>query len=202
MLKFKTDWRPKSSVNGVLSPVLKGARITLKAPSIKDYKAWHQVRQKNKSFLKTYEPSWPKDCLSNDFFSRRLERQAQERQSGRGAFFLIHLDNQIIGGLNLNNIQMGAARHATLGYWIDEDHQGQGYMSEAINLMIDYGFNILKLRRLNAACLPDNHRSIKMLLSLGFEEEGYAKKYLQINGHWQDHRLFGLVTPLSATANA
>ena len=64
-------------------------------------------------------------------------------------------------------------------------------MFEVAKLAMDYAFEKLNLRRLNAACLPDNHRSAKLLLKLGFEEEGFAKKYLQINGQWQDHRLFG-----------
>ena len=66
----------------------------------------------------------------------------------------------------------------------------------ATALVMDYVFHILRLNRLNAACLPDNDRSIKMLLRHGFEEEGYAKNYLQINGIFQDHRLFGKLSPI------
>lgn len=183
--------------SAVLSRCLQGTRVTLKPPCLEDYTQWSGVRLKNKDFLTRYEPAWPKDCLTLEFFARRLTRQDKNRHAGVGAYFLIHKDHQIIGGINLNNIQMGAARHASLGYWLDEDHQGLGYMTEALSLIIDYAFNVLKLRRLNAACLPENNRSINMLLRLGFEEEGYAQKYFQINGCWQDHRLFGLVSSVS-----
>ena len=194
MLKFKTDWPRKSLYHNVLSPVLTGDRVVLKPPALADYNAWSDIRAQNKYFLTPYEPQWSDDALTREFFIRRLKRQDQERDAGRGAYFLLHdkTTHQIIGGLNLNNIQMGAARHATLGYWLGEEYQGQGYMSETINLMIDFAFNTLKLKRLNAACLTDNTRSIHMLMRLGFEEEGLAKAYLQINGRWQDHRLFGL----------
>ena len=153
---------------------------------------WRQVRAKNQNFLTPYEPQWAADSLTKDFFMRRLKRQQKEWQSGRGCFFLIHHrdSKKIIGGINLNDIRLGAARHASLGYWLDETHQGQGYMTEAGLLVIDYAFHVLKLRRLNAACLPDNESSVKLLTRLGFEEEGFAKAYLQINGAWQDHRLF------------
>lgn len=127
-------------------------------------------------------------------FERRLQRQEKDREQNRGAYFFLkdRQCNRILGGMNLNNIQMGAMCHASLGYWLDENAQGRGYMQEAIQEIIDYSFGTLGLKRLNAACLPDNERSIKMLLKLNFEEEGYAKNYFEINGRWQDHRLFGL----------
>ena len=192
MMKFKTVlWRNKEPQN-LLQPRLSGQRIALKPPRLEDFEICRKVRSKNRFFLKPYEPKWTEDCLTKDFFIRRLERQSEESKAGRGAYFFIWKNQNIIGGINLNNIQMGAARHASLGYWLSQPYQGQGYMNEAATLVIDYAFNVLKLNRLNAACLPDNDSSIKMLLKLGFEEEGFAKKYLQIDGKWQDHRLFGL----------
>lgn len=202
MTKFNLAWlpkRPRKSTDKLvatspLKPVLTGFRIVLKPPCEADFDEWSLVRRKNQNHLKPFEPKWPKNCLGHDFFTRRLNRQDVEYKAGRGLYFLIHdkKTNHIIGGLNLNNIQMGAARHATLGYWIDQDYQGQGLMKEAITLLIGYAFKTLKLKRLNAACLPQNKRSINLLKSLDFEEEGFAKKYLQINGVWQDHVLFGL----------
>lgn len=192
MLKFKTDSPPKSLKNSLLSPRLVTPRLMLKSPCCEDYARWSAVREINKPYLVPYEPEWSDDCLSQAFFIRRLARQEKDRREGSGVYLYLHKDGNIIGGLNLNNIQMGAAHHATLGYWLDRDYQGQGYMSEAVQAIIDYAFIRLKLKRLNAACLPDNHRSIHMLLKLGFAEEGYARKYLQINGIWQDHNLFGL----------
>jgi len=194
MTKFNLSWPRKSTPTHSLKPNLQGFRVVLKAPCQDDFEQWSLVRSQNQQHLKPFEPEWPKDCLSHDFFIRRLERQDHEQKAGRGLYFLIHdkKTDHILGGLNLNNIQMGAARHASLGYWIDKDYQGQGLMKESIALVIDYAFTHLKLKRLNAACLPHNDRSIHLLKSLKFEEEGYAKKYLQINGEWQDHTLFGL----------
>jgi ribosomal-protein-alanine N-acetyltransferase len=162
---------------------------------IRDYQSWCDVRARNKEFLTPYEPQWADDALSKNFYKRRLIRQNQEMLAGRGLFFLIFCKKTktAIGGFNLNNIQYGAARSASLGYWLDEAMQGQGYIFEAAQLAVNYAFDTLKLHRLNAACLPHNHRSANLLLKLGFEEEGFAKRYLQINGDWQDHRLFGCI---------
>lgn len=199
MTKFNLGWPLKSSARTEpqrpLTPVIEGQRLELRPPSIEDYPKWSTVRAANQEFLTPFEPEWAQDCLTEDFFIRRLKRQARDFKAGSGCYFFIHHKDSrdIIGGINLNDIKMGAARHASLGYWIDQDYQGQGYMLEAGKLIVAYAFDILNLRRLNAGCLPDNERSVKLLLRLGFEEEGYAKKYLQINGKWQDHRLFGLV---------
>jgi len=198
MIKFKPDWSLKNQKTVITVPIFQGTRVMLRPPRLEDYNKWRQVRAYNQSFLKPFEPQWPKDCLTENFFKRRLARQKKEMLGGRGAFFLIFLKetDEIVGGINLNNIQLGAARNASLGYWLVEDKQGQGYMFEAAELAIKYAFDDLKLHRLHAACLPDNDRSARLLLKLGFEEEGFAKQYLKINGKWQDHRLFGLVNLL------
>jgi ribosomal-protein-alanine N-acetyltransferase len=195
MIKFKADWPLKKSVSNEnrMTLCLEGERVLMR-PAVKgDYRAWHDVRLRNKNFLSPFEPAWAKDALSEDFFKRRLVRQNKEMLAGRGLFFLVFSNQSkaVIGGFNFNNVQYGAARSASLGYWLDEGLQGNGYMSETAQLAMEYAFKELHLRRLNAACLPNNHRSAKLLLKLGFEEEGFAKKYLQINGKWQDHRLFG-----------
>ena len=197
MIKFKKDWRRKNSSTGELHPCLKGSRVYLRAPKWEDYNQWKSVRSFNQDFLRSYEPKWSEDALSEVFFKRRLKKQNKEVCSGRGSFFLIfhQKNNKIIGGINLNNIQYGAAHFASVGYWLDERHLKQGYMYESAELIIDYAFNSLKLSRLNAACLPKNNPSINLLLKLGFEKEGFAKKYLQINGNLEDHLLFGLVNP-------
>lgn len=197
MIKFKKDWPLKSVKLAPSGLRLEGTRIDLISPQLEDYEAWEKVRRRNQNFLKPYEPQWTKDALTKDFFKRRLKKQGKAMSEGRGVFFLIHdkKSNKIIGGINMNDIQYGAARYASLGYWLDKDLLRQGYMHEAGLLVIDYAFNTLKLHRLNAACLIANIASINLLLKLGFQEEGLAKKYLKINGKWQDHRLFGLINP-------
>ncbi len=94
--------------------------------------------------------------------------------------------------MNINNICRGSARHASLGYWIAQKYQSQGYMSEAMRLSIKFCFETLHLHRINASCLLHNERSKNLILRAGFAEEGMAKKYLKIDGKWQDHLLFGL----------
>ena len=173
---------------------LSGDRVAIRHPERRDLKQWIDARTQNKSYLQPFEPRWPDDALTPAAFYRRLSRQKRDIRNRTACPFLIfRLDNlQLIGGINLNNIARGAAQYASIGYWLDEQSQGQGYMTEAAMLALGYAFGPLKLHRINAGCVPHNGRSKLLLNRLGFEEEGYARNYVQINGEWQDHLLFGL----------
>lgn len=173
---------------------LQASRLILRPPQAADWGQWADVRGHNQRRLKPFEPLWAPDALSGDFFRRRLARQARDWEQDRAQSFLIFRndDQSLIGGMNINNICRGAAQFASLGYWICESVEGQGFMSEALIRTVDYCFHQVKLHRVNAACIPDNKRSIALLEKNGFVEEGFAKSYLNINGRWQDHILFGL----------
>ncbi len=173
---------------------LEQPRVILRPPRSEDWHEWASVRMKNQDFLRPFEPVWPDDCLTKDFFLRRLRRQSRDWRNGRGNSFLIirKEGNRLIGGVNINHICRGAAQYGSLGYWLDRDHLRCGYMSESLRAVASYAFGMLALHRLNAACLLDNEASYGLLLKLGFVEEGLARRYVKINGRWQDHRLFGL----------
>ncbi len=88
----------------------------------------------------------------------------------------------------------------TIGYWMGQPYVGQGYMTAALKPLLAYAFGPLGLHRVEAACLPENQASHRLLLQSGFHQEGLARAYLKINGVWRDHLLFGIVAPgLSST---
>ena len=173
--------------------MLPGDRLIVRPPRASDGSDWIAARNRNRAWLEPFEPQWPDGELTLAHFDRRLRRQSADWQLGRIQPFLVFLrGGELIGGVAINNIARGAAQYATLGYWLDEARQGQGLMAEALRLVIGYGFARLKLHRFNAGCLPHNARSRRLLEKLGFREEGMAEKYLEINGAWQDHVLYGL----------
>ena len=172
--------------------ILKSERLTLRPPAITDQAQWTETRTRNKTHIQPYEPTWSPHYTKADFWHARLNRQSREWELGLANAFLIFKDETLIGGMPINNICRGAAQFASIGYWIDQSHEGQGLMSEAIALTLNYAFKTLALHRINASCIPQNPRSKNTLLRAGFVEEGFAEKYLRINGKWQDHHLFGL----------
>lgn len=139
---------------------LNGPRVHLRPPMMHHWSEWGALRLRNRDYLKSFEPSWRQEEFGQDYFRRRVEKQAEEWNLGRAHSFLIFKNDMgaILGGMNVNNICRGAAQYASLGYWIDETHQGQGLMAEALEVILAYGFKELKLQRMNAACLPHNER--------------------------------------------
>ena len=177
------------------SATLHGSRIYLRAPRGGDWRAWSKIRAASRAFLEPWEPTWPKDALSRGAFRRRLRRQARESLDDTGyAFFIFRrADDALLGGVTLSNLQRGVAMSCSLGYWVGAQHARQGFMSEAIASLLPFVFDTLGLHRLEAACLPDNVASHRLLRKLDFHEEGYARDFLRINGRWHDHLLFALL---------
>lgn len=173
-------------------PTIEGNGIYLRAPQMSDYGEWSALREASRAFLTPWEPTWPADDLSRSAYRRRLRRYAEDQRSDTSyAFFLFRRgDEALVGGVTLANIRRGVAQAGSLGYWIGEPFAHRGLMSGAVQALVPFSFSSLRLHRLEAACIPSNAASIKLLEKAGFEREGYAREYLCINGLWQDHLLF------------
>lgn len=117
----------------------------------------------------------------------------QAWRDGRGYTFLIFgsKTNTLLGGISLTNIRLGSAQTGTLGYWLAEEAQGQGHMTNAVHEICQFGKRAIGLMRIEASTVFENERSQAVLERCGFEREGVAKKYLQIAGTRRDHVLFG-----------
>ena len=167
----------------------------LRIPSFGDYTQWAKLREASRAFLSPWEPVWPPDDLTKLSFRRRIRRYQREIRSGSGYPFLIFTSDgaTLLGGLTLAHIQRGVTQSAVLGYWMGEAHAGKGFMTAAVRAAVEFAFDTLHLNRVEAACLPHNAASIHLLEKVGFSREGYARKYLCIEGRWQDHILFGIV---------
>ena len=168
--------------------------VYLRPATVYDYAKWVDVRQRNQAVLKPYEPAWLTGCFDQEFFKRRIERLNREWLTDHTYAFLVFTvdGNHLIGGININNVMRGAGQMASLGYWLDQEQQGRGRMTQAARAVLDYAFSTLDLARINAATLVHNEKSRNMLLRLGFTEEGFARAYIQIDGRRQDHVLYGL----------
>lgn len=181
---------------GGQQPVIKGEDVYLRYPLVADFTAWTKLRAESRSFLAPWEPAWATDELSKGAFRRRLKRyQREAREDSAYAFFVFRgVDNSLLGGCTLSNVRRGVTQCCALGYWVGERFARQGYMSDAVRALIPFIFRTLGLHRIEAACLPSNEPSRNLLAKAGFREEGLARRYLQINGEWQDHVLFALLS--------
>jgi len=175
--------------------LLRGQRVYLREPMLSDFATWANVREQSRGFLTPWEPTWADDDLTKSAFRHRLRRVQEEMSDGTGYPFFIFdsKDNRLLGGITLGNIKRGVGQNGMVGYWSSISAAGKGYMSEALSLVIPFAFNELRLHRIEAACIPHNVRSIRLLEKAGFQREGLLRSYLKINGFWQDHLLFALI---------
>lgn len=175
--------------------IVSGKGVYLRHPVMADYASWAGLRDQSREFLTPWEPVWPLDDLTRPAFRRRLRRYSRElKEDSSYPFFLFRAeDDELLGSCILSNVRRGVAQSCSLGYWVGEEFAGKGLMSEAVRALIPFAFDRLGLHRVEAACLVVNEPSQKLLRRVGFTDEGTARKYLRINGEWQDHLLFAML---------
>lgn len=169
---------------------LKGKRIKLRILNVNDAEKVLNYYKRNEEHLRKFE-----ELKDESFYTLKtqmllIRQQYVQFLNGNFAFFGIFKDEKLIGVIRLYNIIWGIFRDATVGYSIDENEQGNGYMKEALNIISNCAFKVLKLHRLQATTLVDNIKSKAVLKACGFKEMGVSEKYLFINGKWQDQCVF------------
>lgn len=190
-------------VSGVVSTatheepaVLWGARVHLRCLTPDDFSDWQAVRLRSHAWLTPWEPSRPAgspDIIRNrSAFATRCRARERERQMGTGYGFGIFAGRRLCGEINLNGVQRGPFQSAYVGYWIDQDCAGNGYVPEALVVLARFAFEDLVLHRLQVAIVPRNRPSRRVVEKLGLRCEGTAERYLEINGVWEDHLRFAL----------
>ena len=174
---------------------IKAEGIYLRPGEMRDFDQWRWVREFSRDFLIPWEPTWAADELTRPAFRARLRRHSDSISKDEAyPFFIFRArDDVLMGGLTLGQVRRGVAQCATLGYWMGKPHAGKGHMAKAVRAVATFAFGTLRLHRLEAACLPHNAASMRLLEGVGFTREGYARAYLKINGDWQDHVLYGLL---------
>ncbi len=184
----------KSDPPAAAAARLTGERVYLRPPRSRDWRAWAELRAASRTFLQPWEPRWADGALTSAAFRRRIRRQARESREDTGySFFVFLREGDVhVGGVNLSDVQRSVAMSCTLGYWIGAPYARQGLMTEAVGCVLPFAFETLGLNRVEAACLPTNTASERLLRTLGFRQEGFARDYLRINGEWRDHLLFAM----------
>lgn len=145
---------------------------------------------RNKEFLAEWEPVRTADYYTVDAQAKLIENDCLNME--RGQLFKVWIykreaPDQVIGSIALSNIVRGAFQSCNLGYKMDHAENGKGYMTEGLKFVIDHAFQQLRLHRIEANIMPRNQASLRVTEKLGFAHEGLARKYLKINGRWEDH---------------
>lgn len=100
--------------------------------------------------------------------------------------------DELVGRVTLSSVVRGAWQNANIGYFMDEARGGRGYATWAVREALAFAFSWANLHRVQAAVMPRNERSIRVVEKCGFRQEGVAKRYLRIDGAWEDHRIYAI----------
>ena len=185
----------RSSVGSESPQIAYGRGIVLRAPAMSDYGPWAELRARSREHLTPWEPSWQRHELTRGAYRRRVRHYQREAREDVGYAFLIFDEtfDELVGGVTLSNVRRGVTQAAVLGYWLGRPHIKRGYMTRAVHAVAGFAFDDLGLHRLEAATMPSNAASIRVLERNGFRREGFARGLLKINGTWEDHILFALL---------
>ncbi len=145
---------------------------------------------RNKNFLEKWETEKNENYYTLDYQKMSLKRDMDNFKLEKSLQFWVFKKNnkkRIIGSISLDNIIRGPFQSCFLGYKLDKDELNKGYMTEAVEKMVEIAFNNYGLHRIEANIMPRNLASIRVVEKLGFYNEGLAKKYILLNGKWEDH---------------
>lgn len=165
--------------------------IYLRRLEVADAEVLLEMLLRDRAFLDQWEPTRPDGFYKLETHQRRLELLRSDESFADFGIFLSAGD-ELVGRIQLSGISRAPFENAYLGYFVSERHNGRGYATEAVRQAVDAAFGELKLHRVQAAVMPRNVASVRVLEKAGFREEGFARRYLQIAGVWEDHKLYAV----------
>lgn len=174
---------------------LTGRRITLRTLTDDDYREWAEVRARCRDWLVPWEPrphGAPPAAEDRGSFVARCAIRERERQLGTGYGFGIFVQGRFAGEVTLSSVQRGPFQSGIVGYWIDRDLAGQGYVPEAVVMTLHFAFEAIVLHRVEISIIPRNRASLRVVEKLGLRMEGVAERFLEIDGVWEDHARFAM----------
>lgn len=173
-----------------------GERIYIRPLEESDAQTMLDLQVRNKEFFKKYVTT-----RKNDFYTlegqQELIRESiiKRKKDEKYVFGIFEKDaNELIGSVALSEILRGPLQSCFIGYSLNFQHNGKGYMTEAVTLVVKFAFDEIHLHRIEAGVMPHNQRSMRVLEKAGFHKEGIARKNVLINGKWEDHQVLAIIS--------
>ena len=184
---------------------LVGDTVILRPLTRRDFEEYRKILKRNAGHLKRWFPTSPRrrpSKYSLEVYEAKLKRARRGRRDrSMFTFGVFHRANRrFIGEANLGHIFYGPFKSGEAGGWVDQAYQGQGLMTEAFRLLLDYSFNDLGLHRVQVCTMPRNQRARRLAERLGFRQEGLLKHAIHANGKWADSVLYALLAEEHAAA--
>jgi [ribosomal protein S5]-alanine N-acetyltransferase len=176
-------------------PDLLEAAVVLRPVRVSDARTWREIRVRNASWLRPWEPSNPETPLHRSSigpYVGMVRTMRHEARQGQALPWVVTYGGQFAGQLTVGSIVWGSSRSGQIGYWIDEAYAGRGIIPTALAMAVDHCFRVVGIHRLEASIRPENTASRRVVEKLGFREEGIRVRQLHINGAWRDHICYAI----------
>jgi ribosomal-protein-alanine N-acetyltransferase len=176
--------------------------VQLRAPRLRDGRAWSELRTRNEQWLEPWEPTSAVPWAERSSVGAWPPLHAALRRGGRNGTmlpFMICFGGALAGQINVSNVTQGALRSCTIGYWVDQQVAGRGITPTAVALVIDHCFSAVGLHRVEIDIRPENAASLRVVEKLGLRREGFYERYLDIAGGWRDHVAFAITVEETAS---
>jgi len=165
----------------------KGKKVYLREPTAEDFDELDALYKSSRRLHRgLVSPNFSRD----DFYNLLIRNKGEDYES---LLICVRETGTIAGTITLSQIFRKAFCNAYLGYLLGEKFTGEGYMTEAVELILKQAFLNLKLHRVEANVQPHNASSIKVLKRCGFTKEGFSRNYLKISGKWRDHERWAII---------
>lgn len=179
----------------LIEPDLLNAPVTLRPVRVSDARTWREIRVRNASWLRPWEPTNPETPLHRSSigpYVSMVRTMRREARQGQALPWVVTYGDAFAGQLTVGSITWGSSRSGTIGYWVDESFAGRGVIPTALAMAVDHCFRVVGLHRLEASIRPENVASRRVVEKLGFREEGIRVRQLHINGQWRDHICYAI----------
>lgn len=178
--------------------MMKGNSIYIRPLVLEDQEECLDFQVRNQTFFEAFAMERPGDFYTIEGQQTLIKRKILAAENDTDYYFGIFLQTTgaLIGTMQLFQVLRGSLQSAYIGYFLDKEHNGKGYTTEAVKLLVKFGFEVLKLHRIEAGVMPHNIGSLRVLDKAGFEKEGIARKNVRINGKWEDHQVLAIINPL------
>lgn len=170
------------------------ASIGIRPLTLEDAEALLDLRLRNREHFSRFEPRRPDpdDGYTQASIRDLILSDEKMRAASLAYGFGVFAGGDLVGRVALSNVVRAAWLSCTLGYYVDEAASGRGYATEGVRQVVRFAFERAGLHRVQAAVMPRNAASVRVLEKAGFRHEGFAQRYLQIDGVWEDHELFAI----------
>jgi [ribosomal protein S5]-alanine N-acetyltransferase len=176
-----------------------GNKIFIRFFEDEDAESLLDLHLRNGEFFQKYSPTFGGDYYKLDSKCNYISNSRKQREEDKAYAFGIYLKDNgaLIGDVSLYRISRGSLQRCLIGYSLDKQHNGSGYMTEAVSLAVEFAFNELKLHRVEAGVMLNNIGSMRVLEKAGFHREGIEQKGVKINGQWEDHQIFAIISDIN-----